>query len=349
MNQYMDYLFSRFSSAIRSVDLAAVDRPTGIPKEFLLDREGPLEVRYIPFETVNTAARVVLVGLTPGLTQWRNAVAEAQAQLVQGATAEQAVAAAKRTGAFSGTLRPNLVSLLDSIGLHGWLQLHSRGGLFGEHASLLHSTSLLRHPVTKDGANYGGTSNPAGSLFLRGQIERYFAHEVRQLPGAVYVPLGPAVSSGLRWLVSEGVLRRDQIMQGLPHPSGANAERIAYFLGRKSAHELSAKPTPNCWTGPVPGLRVRSPGCSSLPETGRRGTLKQRRRQHERKAWSGRNAGSTERRTGLQAASAPVPPGTSALHGLVVQLARFREQDAHARAQRRNIAPDDRLRQFSIG
>jgi hypothetical protein len=162
MNQYMDYLFSRFSSAIRSVDLAPVDRPTGIPKEFLLDREGPLEVRYIPFETVNTAARVVLVGLTPGLTQWRNAVAEAQAQLVQGATAEQAVAAAKRTGAFSGTLRPNLVSLLDSIGLHGWLQLHSRGGLFGEHASLLHSTSLLRHPVTKDGANYGGTSNPAG-------------------------------------------------------------------------------------------------------------------------------------------------------------------------------------------
>lgn len=28
---------------------------------------------------------------------------------------------------------------------------------------------------------------------------------------------------------------------GMPHPSGANAERIAYFLGRKPKAALSAK------------------------------------------------------------------------------------------------------------
>ena len=27
----------------------------------------------------------------------------------------------------------------------------------------------------------------------------------------------------------------------MPHPSGANAERIAYFLGRKSRDQLSVK------------------------------------------------------------------------------------------------------------
>ena len=30
----------------------------------------------------------------------------------------------------------------------------------------------------------------------------------------------------------------------MPHPSGANAERIAYFLGRKSREALCAKTDP---------------------------------------------------------------------------------------------------------
>lgn len=240
----MDHLFSRFAAAIKTVDLTAVDRPNLIPPAFTLDREGALVARYIPFETVNTAARVVVVGLTPGFTQWRNAVAEAQAQLQQGAGAEQALIAAKRTGAFSGTLRPNLVALLDSIGLHQWLKVDSCDTLFGANASLLHSSSLLRHAVSKDGLNYSGAPDPARSPFLRKQIELYFAQEARLLSGAVFVPLGPSVSAGLRWLVAEGVLRADQIMEGLPHPSGANAERIAYFLGRKAAQDLSAKTNP---------------------------------------------------------------------------------------------------------
>ncbi len=251
----MDNLFSRFVTAISTVDLTAVDRPSLIPPAFTLDREGALEVRYIPFETVNAGARVVVIGLTPGFTQWRNAVAEAQAQLQHGASAEQALVAAKRTGAFSGKLRPNLVALLDSIGLHRWLQVDSCHTLFGEHAGLLHSTSLLRHPVTKDALNYSGAPDPVRSPFLRKQIEHYFAEEARLIPNAVFVPLGPAVSAGMRWLVAEGVLRSDQIMDGLPHPSGANAERIAYFLGRKAAQDLSPKTNPLVLDRARSGLR----------------------------------------------------------------------------------------------
>jgi len=33
-------------------------------------------------------------------------------------------------------------------------------------------------------------------------------------------------------------------MVGLPHPSGANAERIAFFLERKRREDLSAKVDP---------------------------------------------------------------------------------------------------------
>ena len=36
-------------------------------------------------------------------------------------------------------------------------------------------------------------------------------------------------------------MKKDRILDGLPHPSGANAERIAYFLGRKNKDALSVK------------------------------------------------------------------------------------------------------------
>jgi hypothetical protein len=42
-------------------------------------------------------------------------------------------------------------------------------------------------------------------------------------------------------LSSQGRLDRARILAGFPHPSGANSERIAYFLGRKPREMLSAK------------------------------------------------------------------------------------------------------------
>lgn len=40
----------------------------------------------------------------------------------------------------------------------------------------------------------------------------------------------------------EGIAPR--ILDGLPHPSGANAERISYFLGKKAREVLSHKTNP---------------------------------------------------------------------------------------------------------
>ncbi|GGY46464.1 hypothetical protein [Pseudoduganella albidiflava] len=240
----MPHLFPRFAPDIRNLDLPLIDGHARIPPAFLLDRDGPFEVNYIPFESVNLAARVVLVGLTPGFVQWRNAVAEAQVQLRGGASADEALSAAKRAGAFSGPIRPNLVALLDRIGLHRWLGLPGCATLFGQHAHLLHLASLLRHPVSRGGKNYSGTPAPIAHRFLRRQITEYFAQEAALFPDAVFIPLGPAVANGLHWLAKEGVLQPAQILDGLPHPSGANAERIAYFLGRKERSTLSTRTDP---------------------------------------------------------------------------------------------------------
>jgi hypothetical protein len=46
-------------------------------------------------------------------------------------------------------------------------------------------------------------------------------------------------------LAGRGLIERARILAGLPHPSGANAERIAYFLGRKPRESLSRVTDPD--------------------------------------------------------------------------------------------------------
>ena len=144
-------------------------------------------------------------------------------------------------GAFSGAIRPNFVALLDAIRVNDWLGIDSCATLFGSDAPLVHIGAILRHPVFVDGKNYSGTPAMPRHAFLREQVMRYFAHEAALLPEALYIPMGASVSEGLDWLASQGIVRADRILHGLPHPSGANAERVAYFLGRKERASLSGK------------------------------------------------------------------------------------------------------------
>ena len=69
---------------------------------------------------------------------------------------------------------------------------------------------------------------------------------MRALPHAVWLPLGPKPTACLQHLVwLQRVLAADRVLVGLPHPSGANAERIAFFLGLKPRLELSARTRPD--------------------------------------------------------------------------------------------------------
>jgi hypothetical protein len=76
-------------------------------------------------------------------------------------------------------------------------------------------------------------------------IETLLAKEARFLPNALWLPLGPKPLAALHHLVTLGILGREQILPAIPHPSGANAERIAYFLGRKARQALSIKTRPD--------------------------------------------------------------------------------------------------------
>ena len=94
-------------------------------------------------------------------------------------------------------------------------------------------------------ANYTGTPAISSVPMLRGIVMDCLATEARALPDAVWVPLGPAAAAGLRLLTTSGVMEASRVLEGLPHPSGANAERVAYFLGRKERELLSPKTNPD--------------------------------------------------------------------------------------------------------
>lgn len=234
--------FEEFASTMVSLpDTFAVEKP--LPRALQMKSDGNLSIFYAPFDHVTTTARIVLVGITPGRVQALAAIAKARDCLSRSASPEKASAEAKSTASFSGPMRGNLIAMLDHVGVASRLGLQTTASLWSSHTHLVHFTSALRYPVFEDGKNYSGSGIVSRQL-LREQIESYFAHECRALTGALFVPLGKAAQAACDYATGIGALSSAQILRGLPHPSGANAERIAYFLGRKDRASLSVKTRP---------------------------------------------------------------------------------------------------------
>jgi hypothetical protein len=209
-----------------------------------ISQSGTMQIVYAPFDYVETQARLVVVGITPGMTQAINAMAAAQKSLRNGAALETALAEAKLTGSFSGALRSNLVSMLDAIGVARLLGQDSVASLFEAGSTKIHFTSALRYPVFVNSKNYNGTPDMLLTPLLRQIVETHLSEEARLLPNALWLPLGAKADAAVRHLANRGEIDNKRILSGMPHPSGANAERIAVFLGRKSAALASTKTSP---------------------------------------------------------------------------------------------------------
>ena len=236
----MSTMLDRFRSTI----LANPDLPVDDPR-LLIERAGDLAMYYSPFEFIQSKAKVVLVGITPGASQASTALRMLRQELTQGATDVYALRSAKSTASFGGPLRTNLVAMLDFIGVNRKLGMASCSEVFKDGSELVHFTSALRFPVFKKGENYSGSPSIASSSFLRSISETLLREEAAALPDAMWIPLGKEPAAAVARLVSAGILEASQILDGLPHPSGANAERISYFLAKKDRYQLSAKTNPD--------------------------------------------------------------------------------------------------------
>lgn len=229
-------------NALSEADLRQeIDAPQALRIASEQHRGKSIDIAYAPFDHINDNAEIVIVGITPGRQQMANALQECRRQLHSGATQEDALAAAKVYASFSGPMRTNLVAMLDDIGVARHLGVESTSELWGSAASKVHFTSALRYPVFVAGENYSGAPSMLRVPMLRQQLETWLADEMRRLPNALFVPLGPKVGEALTYLAPKAGVGEHRVLAGLPHPSGASAERIAYFLGRKSRETLSVK------------------------------------------------------------------------------------------------------------
>jgi hypothetical protein len=101
---------------------------------------------YAPFDWINTNARVVVVGITPGRDSMLNAFRAAASALREGYSVEESSKRGKRAGSFSN-MRHTISEMFDDLGLPEALGIRRSNELFGTGYDLIHPTSCVRYPV----------------------------------------------------------------------------------------------------------------------------------------------------------------------------------------------------------
>ena len=159
-------LFAKYAAVLSRPNFtSATGSP--LPADLLIESDGDLSVYYAPFDHVSHDAKIVLVGITPGMTQARLALDSAAASLNRGETPEGALSEAKVHASFGGALRNNLVQILDYLGLASSLGVATTMDLFSKDSTLAHFTSVLRYPVFVNGKNYSGNPDPMKEDILK--------------------------------------------------------------------------------------------------------------------------------------------------------------------------------------
>ena len=204
--------------------------------QFKLAEEGRLTMYYAPFGSMRPAAKLAIIGVTPGWTQMEIAYRIARRALLAGRSLQEACQEAKRQASFGGSMRSILVSMLDDLEVPKLLRLSSSHELFETAGEQLHTTSAIRYPVFVDERNYTGNAPVImTSPLLMDYARRVLAPELSQLSEAIFVPLGRAVESLLTILESEQRIPSGRILQGFPHPSGANGHRVRQFTANRES------------------------------------------------------------------------------------------------------------------
>ena len=216
--------------------LSSFDKESILNEKFELYNEGNMKIYYAPHnETINNKAKIFIVGITPGWTQTSIAYKTAHDAILNNLEPEIIRKECKRNSRFAGSMRKNLIEMLDDLNLNKKLYIDSCSELFGEKDYLLHTTSIIPHPVFINNKNYTG-SNPKimDSEILYSYVKKYFYKEVETLPNALIVPLGKAVEEVLENMIKDNLIKAEQCLLGFPHPSGANGHRKNQFKDNKN-------------------------------------------------------------------------------------------------------------------
>lgn len=207
-----------------------------INKQFLLDKDDKknIEIYYAPFEYVNEQAKVMIVGITPGLHQMKmsfSTVVDMKNQMIDD---EEILQEVKKRSSFEGTMRKNLIAMLDELQLQSYLGLSSTSELFNTASHIVQTSSVIPYPVFYKGKNFSGsTPNILKTDLLRKYVIECFATEIEKLHNPLIIPLGVNVTKVLNFLADNHYIDPNSILYGFPHPSGGNGHRHKQFAENK--------------------------------------------------------------------------------------------------------------------
>lgn len=211
-----------------------------LTEDFLIDKDNNIEIYYAPHnEYFNKKAKIFIVGITPGFQQMSTAISTARKELEYNNDLEDIQYKCKVCARFSGSLRKNIISMLDDLNLNNIMNIDSVEELFEEKDYLLHTISLIPYPVFVKKENYSGhTPKLVKSKFLMNYVYNNFIDEFKRLENpedVLLIPLGKAVEEILIKLQEEKIIGENQILLNFPHPSGANVNRVKIFEENKEA------------------------------------------------------------------------------------------------------------------
>ena len=213
---------SKFLNQIRS--LKKINKSTITNKNFLIESEDNIEIYYAPFDYINSKAKIMIVGITPGLQQ--------MLQSFEAVNEGRSLKEVKDLSSFKGSMRTTLIKYLDALNINKKLKIKSCESLFNINSKYLHSTSLIKYPVFDKGRNYSGSGLLKKKILLD-FLEAHFVKELKKLDKTIIVPLGNTVSSTIDYLNNEFKLNLKCFLKGFPHPSGLNVRKDIQFKENK--------------------------------------------------------------------------------------------------------------------
>ena len=213
---------SKFLNQIRS--LKKINKSTITNKNFLIKSEDNIEIYYAPFDYINSKAKIMIVGITPGLQQ--------MLQSFEAVNEGRSLKEVKDLSSFKGSMRTTLIKYLDALNINKKLKIKSCESLFNINSKYLHSTSLIKYPVFDKGRNYSGSGLLKKKILLD-FLEAHFVKELKKLDKTIIVPLGNTVSSTIDYLNNEFKLNLKCFLKGFPHPSGLNVRKDIQFRENK--------------------------------------------------------------------------------------------------------------------
>ena len=188
--------------------LKKIDKNSAVSKDFLVNKDGNIEIYFAPFDYINSKAKIVIVGITPGLQQMTQSF-----QVIKDGKSLKEV---KDLSSFKGSMRTTLIKYMDELKINKIIKIKSCESLFNLDSKYLHTTSLVKYPVFDKGKNYSGV-NILKKKILLDFIEDNFLKELKIHQNSIIVPLGNTVSSTIDYLNIKHQLNLRCFLKGFTH------------------------------------------------------------------------------------------------------------------------------------